>query len=300
MIPRRHPGGYTTGSPERSGCDHKLQIDDDDRATGIAASRTTADGLTLPARRGLPDIVAERLIEGIADGTIRPGERLVETSLAASLGVSRAPLREAFRQLEAQGLVETRNGRGTHVRHLSNVHLEQMISVRAVLEGLAARLVTTQADPGHLDVIRRIHDRFEIASRDGSAEERRRLDWEFHETICRFSGNALLLESWRLVSMSVRVFMRKNALFNHDTSSIVRNHREFVEAIHSGDGDRAERIFRWRLIQTGYRHLGQSVPAALASYEPADVPTTPMKPAREPARRSGAKPTQRKAKTKTK
>lgn len=244
--------------------------------------------------------MAERLIEGIADGTIRPGERLVETSLAASLGVSRAPLREAFRQLEAQGLVETRNGRGTHVRHLSNEHMEQMISVRAVLEGLAARLVTTQADTTQLDVIQRLHDRFEAASRDGSAEERRRLDWEFHETICRFSGNALLLESWRLVSMSVRVFMRKNALFNHDTSSIVRNHREFVEALHSGDGDRAERTFRWRIIQSGYRHMGLTVPAALASYEPTDLPRTAPKAVRASAGRGPAAPAARKAKTKPK
>ncbi len=268
-----------------------MQIDDDDRAADLAASHTTADGLALPARRGLPEIVAERLIEGIADGTIRPGERLVETSLAASLGVSRAPLREAFRQLEAQGLVETRNGRGTHVRHLSNAHMEQMISVRAVLEGLAARLVATRADPRQLDVIQRLHDRFEVASREGSPEERRRLDWEFHETICLFSGNALLLGSWRLVSMSVRVFMRKNALFNHDTSSIVRNHREFVEALRSGDGDRAERIFRWRIIQTGYHHLGLTLPTAFASYEPPALAATPAKAERTTApRRTASSP----------
>ena len=91
----------------------------DEKTKGIAilaAKAALSEAWALPPQRSLPEIVAERLVEAIRSGTLMPGERLVETALADKLKVSRGPLREALKALEANHLVESRRGRGTYVR----------------------------------------------------------------------------------------------------------------------------------------------------------------------------------------
>ena len=134
----------------------------------------------LPPQRSLPEIVAERLMEAIRSGTLKPGERLVETSLASRLQVSRGPLREALKALEANHLVESRRGRGTYVRAVKPDEVAQMVAVRAMLEGLAARLVAINATPAMIEQLERLHRRIEIAARAGETAEWRDLDWSFH------------------------------------------------------------------------------------------------------------------------
>ena len=115
----------------------------------LAAKTALGEAWTLPPQRSLPEIVAERLVEAIRSGTLMPGERLVETALADKLKVSRGPLREALKALEANHLVESRRGRGTYVRAVTPEEVAQMIAVRALLEGLAARTRRCSWHAGH-------------------------------------------------------------------------------------------------------------------------------------------------------
>src|SRR3712207_409844 len=78
----------------------------------MSADQEADDRWTLPQQRSLPEIVAERVVEAIRAGDLKPGERIVENQLAKRLGVSRGPLREALKVLEANHLVENRRGRG--------------------------------------------------------------------------------------------------------------------------------------------------------------------------------------------
>lgn len=230
-----------------------------------------AEAWALPPQRSLPEIVAERLVEAIRSGTLMPGERLVETALASKLQVSRGPLREALKALEANHLVESRRGRGTYVRAVAPHEVAQMIAVRALLEGLAARLVADHATPAMIDRLQRVHRRIEIAARSGETAEWRDLDWSFHELICTFSGNTFLLTSWRSISNLVRIYLHQNPAFLTNREDILGNHAAFLDAIKARDPDRAEAVFRTTLLKTGFARLGMPVPGSLQTYVSPEV-----------------------------
>ena len=243
----------------------------DDRAFDPDAKPSARTAL--PERRSLTELVSERLIADIASGAMRPGERLVETQIASVLGVSRAPLREAFQQLEAQGLVESRKGRGTFVRDVNIGDVEQMLSVRAMLEGLAARLAAVHGSDSDHARLEDLHRRFEAAARAGRLAEWRQLDWQFHEAVCQASGNAVLLNSWRSVSTLVRVFLHKHQGFEAGIDGILDSHRQLLGVILSRNGDGAEAMFRSRILATGYAQLGLPMPEALRVYVTEGVET---------------------------
>ena len=106
-------------------------------------------------------------------GMLRPGERIVETTLATELGVSRGPHHEALKALEVNHLVESRRNQGTYVAQITPAQAWQMVTVRALLEGLAARICVNAAA--------------------GRTKERRDEDWQFHELVCRVADNEFLL-----------------------------------------------------------------------------------------------------------
>jgi DNA-binding GntR family transcriptional regulator len=226
--------------------------------------------LALPEQRSLHDVVAERLVAAIAAGELVPGERLVELKLAARLGISRAPLREALKQLEAKGLVESRRGRGTYVRDVSAADIEQMTMVRAMLEGLAARLCAAHANDSQLAELRHLHGRIELAYRQRDVDTWRRLDWDFHEMVCRFSGNGVLLASWRALSSQLRLFLVRNVEADTVGDVAIGYHREYIAALLARDGDRAETAFRASILAFGFDRLGRDVPQTLAAYMPSE------------------------------
>lgn len=90
--------------------------------------------------RPIREIVLERLRKAIMNGTFQTGDRLVETSIAEKMGVSRTPVREAFRQLEIEGLAENLPRKGTIVKGISKRDIFEIYEIREVLEGLAFRL----------------------------------------------------------------------------------------------------------------------------------------------------------------
>ena len=94
------------------------------------------------SRDSLPSQIKDRLLQRITDGTLQPGERLVELKIAAEMETSQAPVREAIRQLEAMGVVETQRNKGARVRMVSRDELKEIYDVRGQLEAYAAELAT--------------------------------------------------------------------------------------------------------------------------------------------------------------
>lgn len=232
----------------------------------------------LPPQRSLPEVVAERIVEAIRSGDLKPGERMVETTLAARLKVSRGPLREALKSLEAVRLLESRRGRGTYVREVSADEFAQMIAVRALLEGLAARLVAVGAAPEQIERLTRLHGRIEVAARGGETVEWRDLDWSFHETICQMSGNDFLLASWRSISNLIRLFLHQHPAYLNDMDGVLANHVAFLEAIRARDPDRAEHVFRATILRSGFSRLAAPIPECLRVYvEPGKRTPAPVR-----------------------
>lgn len=223
------------------------------------------DTWSLPRQRSLPEVVADRIVEAIRTGELKPGERIVEVQLAKRLGVSRAPLREALKSLEARHLVESRRGHGTYVAPVSDEDAAQVLVLRANLESLAARLVAASLTPEMLATLTEKTREMERVAKAGNTAVWRDLDWQFHETVCRFSGNAFLLSAWRSISNLVWVFLHTHPAFEHDRPQVLNNHRTMLEALASRDPDRAEAAFRNAILTSAFARLGIAVPPALAS-----------------------------------
>ena len=143
-------------------------------------------------RASLSKVVSEKIRGQILDGKLRPGARLVEDRLSIELGVSRVPVREALLGLSREGLVTLERNRGASVTDISPETVAELVEVRALLEGLNAKLAARRHDPEIVAELRDTLKRGNAASKNGSPEELSRLNAEFHERLTEASRNSVL------------------------------------------------------------------------------------------------------------
>lgn len=140
-----------------------------------------------------PEVLKDKVFLAIRDailaGEIRPGERLIEGHLIRQLGVSRAPLRDAFWALEKQGYIRMTPHRGTFVIQLSSEEVQNIYDVRKVLESFAMREARSRARAEDLAELREIFDWMQKTARDGDLMANFKVDLQFHQKIWSLSGN---------------------------------------------------------------------------------------------------------------
>src|SRR6185295_7460700 len=141
--------------------------------------------------------VSDQIRGQILDGKLRPGERLVEDRLSAELGVSRVPVREALRALSAEGLVRLERNRGASVAQVTPELVAELVEVRALLEGLNARLAAQRHDPAIVKQLGEVLARGNAAAGSASTEQLARLNAEFHERLADASRNSVLSDVMR-------------------------------------------------------------------------------------------------------
>ena len=194
--------------------------------------------------------ILDRLRHLILDGEYRPEERLIEERLAARLGVSRTPVRQALTMLEAEGLVEMTANKGAMVPSFSAEEVWDVYDLRAVLEGHAARRAAGGIREDEVSRLRRLAGEMEGIRPESSSdreEDVRRLvacNQEFHGTIVRASRNARLE---KLVQRTVQVPLVFKAFFWYgpeDRAISNHYHRQIVRSLEARDAERAEIIMR--------------------------------------------------------
>lgn len=189
------------------------------------------------------EAVYRALRHGIVHGDLVPGARLRSDALATEMAVSRTPVREALRKLEAEGLVAHAGSRLV-VRTLSEQDLTELFYVREALEGMAARLAAENATPSEIDGIRELVEDMEAACRRGDVGGFRRLAGEFHQLVYRAShNNRLLLASQSLLD-HVRQIQSSTLDAKGRPAQALDEHRRLLEAIAARDADRAEALAR--------------------------------------------------------
>lgn len=209
----------------------------------------------------LVESVLQRITDAIITGEIAPDDKLVEARLADQLGVSRGPVREAFRRLEQMGIVEKVPYRGTFVSALSRQDIEDLYQVRTSLEALAARIVAERNDAEDVKKLKEKVRQMEQAIESGHSTQLFREDAAFHDTLIALSQNGLLSEIWRPVSIQMqRVILIKRERPYDSLMEVVEVHRPIVEAIASGDADRAEAAAK--------KHVSVSAEHFWDSYQP--------------------------------
>jgi DNA-binding GntR family transcriptional regulator len=211
-------------------------------------------------------VASEKLAEGvlrhlsrdIVSGVLAPGQRLIELQLAAELGVSRSPVREAIHRLATEGLVEIRPRRGAFVAALTPKDLQDVFDVREQLERTAAGLAASTAAPAGTSDLRAIDEECAVAAAAGDVAGFFESNDRLHALIAELSGNAYLLQLQR--SAAQRSF---RALFlqadSHDfLRRSVTEHRAIVAAIARGDRAAAETAMGLHL-----HHAGEAAVALL-------------------------------------
>jgi DNA-binding GntR family transcriptional regulator len=189
------------------------------------------------------EAVYQTLRHGIVHGDLAPGERLRSDALAGELRVSRTPVREALRKLEAEGLV-AHTGSRLVVRAVSEEDLTELFYVREALEGMAARLAAENATPGEIAAIRDLLEDMETVRGRGDLGALRRLTGEFHRLVCRATHNSRLLQLLQLLLDQVRQFQTSTLYGEGRPAQALKEHRALLAAIEARDGGGAERLAR--------------------------------------------------------
>jgi DNA-binding GntR family transcriptional regulator len=190
-------------------------------------------------RPNLADDIATELREQIVGGSLPPGTRLLELRLAERFGTSQGPVREALRLLERDGLVTHVRRRGVYVRELSVTDLDEIYSLRAALEAFAARRAALRITPAGLRTLERLLERMAKAA-TGELKRGIRIAIEFHEQIAVIAGHERLLQTWRSIMAQTSQYAQLAGSQAPDVAPDVDAHRRLLEAITSGDPDRAE------------------------------------------------------------
>jgi DNA-binding GntR family transcriptional regulator len=187
--------------------------------------------------RSLPDQIADGIVEGIAAGALVPGQRLIELDLARQFAVSRVPLREAMKMLEAQGILEREAHRGVRVVELDETRIDRICEVRAALEIIAARyaVATYRSEPGRLLRLEAIISSMDEAVRRGDWAAVNQADLAFHREICIASKNDIVITLWQGLARHVLTIFGREILTETGKSKIVQQHREFISALLSSD-----------------------------------------------------------------
>jgi DNA-binding GntR family transcriptional regulator len=206
----------------------------------LAADGAQADGafVNTPLRQRLKEVLLRRILGGHYD----PGERLVELRIAEEFGTSQGPVREALRELEATGLVTNIPRRGTYVSEVMGEGLREIYTVRGALEEQATRIATARraCDLDHLQrEVDLMHEAAVAKDIHGVIEH----SVNFHRSIMEAAKNRLLLNIWQSLRIETRttITMLVEGL---DLIEIADSHQPIVDAIASGDAEKAARVAR--------------------------------------------------------
>jgi len=188
------------------------------------------------ARRPLHEEVADRIRELITEGAIVPGARLNERVLSEQLKVSRTPLREAFKVLAAERLIELHPNRGASVAVLSLSDVDHLFEVMAALEGLSGELAAQRRTDAELDEIQALHFEMLAAHARRDLPAYYRLNRAIHEMINRCARNPVLAETYDSVNLRIQN-LRFRSNFNREKwDSAVVEHAAMIDALVRSDG----------------------------------------------------------------
>ena len=192
----------------------------------------------------------ERMILG---GELAPGAKLTEMALAARLGISRGPLREAFRMLEEAGLVRTEKNRGVFVRDIPIEEAIEIFDLRAAMEELVGRRLAESIGAAQLKQVRAMVDAMERAVKAADARGYHLLNLQFHERLVEMAGNRKLTAIYRKLIKELSLFRRLNLADGWLMPVSASEHRSIVKAIASGDAEAAGRAMFAHVMESKER-----------------------------------------------
>lgn len=198
------------------------------------------DNLTLNMNAYLPlrDVVFNTLREAILKGELKPGERLMELQLAAKLGVSRTPIREAIRMLEQEGLAVTVPRKGAEVAKMTEKDMEDVLQIREALDELAAARACERISEDELTELRSTMHEFEEYTKSGNLKMIAEADVRFHDIIYRATGNSKLVNMLNNLREQMYRYRVEYLKDEKNYPILIKEHSEIVDGLSEKDRDR--------------------------------------------------------------
>jgi phosphonate utilization transcriptional regulator len=211
--------------------------------------------IALLRTRSLASAVQQEIERMILAGELAPGTKLTEAWLSEKLGVSRGPIREAFRMLEEAGLVRQEKNRGAFVRDIPVEEAIEIFDLRAVMDELVGRTVATTLTPEQGRQLKSLVEQMEQAARADDADAYHLLNLQFHDRLVEFAGNRKMAAIYRKLVKELALFRRRNLAQQQALPHSVAEHRQILKAIQSGDAEAAGRAMFAHVIESKERML---------------------------------------------
>jgi DNA-binding GntR family transcriptional regulator len=199
-------------------------------------TKALSTGQSLIERRGLHQAVADRLREAIVEGELPAGARLNERLLCEQMGVSRTPMREAFKVLAGEGLIRLLPNRGAVVPKMTIDEVVQAFEVIAALESLSGQLAAERASPAQIKKLLKLQDDMEAAHAEQDLSRYYALNAQIHNLINAAADNATLQETYASVNARLQSLRFRSNLDKTKWDKAVREHAQIAKAFAKRDG----------------------------------------------------------------
>ena len=203
----------------------------------------------------LTTVVQQEIERAILVGEYAPGSKLIEATLAEKMGVSRGPVREAFRMLEEAGLLRNEKNRGVFVRDIPIDEAVEIFDLRAAMDELVGRQLARNITPAQLKEIRGLVDAMEKAVKTDDTRQYHLLNLQFHDRLVEMAGNRKLTAIYRKLIKELSLFRRLNLADGWLMPISAGEHRQIVKAIASGDADAAGRAMFDHVMESKERTI---------------------------------------------
>jgi len=212
-------------------------------------------GMKLIRPKSLKELVVEEMRTRIIDGRLRLGAGLSENTLAAELGISKTPVREALQQLKLEGLVEVQPQRGTYVFRLAPEQVVAISELREVLEIAAVAAAIERHHDALVSRMTRILDGMKAAFDADDNVAYRTLDGEYHEAIIELCGNPYISSAYSLIGFRIQALRSR---LSHEASLnklSIKDHREMLKLVKARDVPALQALMRGHITQTKQSYL---------------------------------------------
>jgi len=239
----------------------------------------------------LRENVVNSIRKAILDGELAPGEKINQPLIAEKMGVSRGPVREALGQLEEEGLLRNIPYKGTFVTDITPNYIDELYSIRRVLEVFAARRMIEHANPEILQKAKAIVAEMNWAANAQDVDRLTALDLDFHSLICQGAEHTLLTQMWKSIQVGVRRCLALRHRIYSNPIDIIGSHPDILVAFETKDAERASQLLDQHIKEAGEllrEAWAQHSPASAVGSEEAQSPAEDLTPPDEAALRSEA------------
>jgi phosphonate utilization transcriptional regulator len=235
-------------------------------------SHRGAAAIALVKSSSLPMLVQQELERSILAGDLPAGSKLNEAAIADRLGISRGPVREAFRALEESGLVRLEKNRGVFVRQIPVEEADEIYELRAVLDEFVGRRLAQAATKEQVRELHERVDRMQQAAATGDVDAYLATNVDFHDRMVELAGNSKLLVTYRRLVNELHLYRRASLAQGGALPVSTREHRDIVDKIAAGQPAAAGRALHEHVMASRERMHRVKAPAAVAGKPPRTSP----------------------------